>query len=243
MAGHSHWKSIKHQKGAADAKRSKAFSKFSKAIMLAARDGTDPNFNLKLSYALDKARAGNMPKDAIEKAIKKGSGEGDTKFEELTYEGYGAGGVAFVVETLSDNRNRTAPEIRKLFDSKGGKLGTPGSALRSFERKGLLAVSKEKATEEQIFEIATEAGAEDIQTGEDAHHITTKPEDFLNVKNALLAKELELAQAEIAFVPTLTVETADPKDAQRVEALLESLEDHEDVQNVYSNWAGPPAAS
>jgi YebC/PmpR family DNA-binding regulatory protein len=211
--------------------------------MLAARDGTDPHFNLKLSYALDKARAGNMPKDAIEKAIKKGSGEGDTKLEELTYEAYGPGGVAFVVETLSDNRNRTAPELRRIFDVKGGKLGAPGSALRSFERKGLLAVAKEKVTEEVIFEIATESGAEDIQTGEDGYHITTKPEDFLNVKKALLAKELELAQAEIAFVPTLTVETHDAKDTTRVEGLIAELEDHEDVQNVYHNWAGPPASA
>jgi YebC/PmpR family DNA-binding regulatory protein len=242
VAGHSHWKSIKHQKGAADAKRSKAFSKFSKAIMIAARDGTDPKFNLKLSYAIDKARAGNMPKDAIEKAIKKGSGEGDTKFEELTYEGYGAGGIAFVVETLSDNRNRTAPELRRLFDVKGGKLGAPGSALRFFERKGLLSVAKDKASEEQIFELATEAGAEDIQTSEDAYHITTGAQDFLNVKNALLGKELELAQAEIAFVPTMTTPTPDPKDAQRVEGLIESLEDHDDVQNVYTNWAGPSGA-
>jgi YebC/PmpR family DNA-binding regulatory protein len=242
VAGHSHWKSIKHQKGAADAKRSKAFSKFSKAIMIAARDGGgDPKMNIKLQYAIDKARAGNMNKDAIEKAIKKATGElGAAMYEELTYEGYAPGGVALLVEILSDNRNRTAPELRRIFDVKGGKLGAPGSTARFFERKGLLAVPKEKATEEQIFEIATEAGAEDIQTGEDAYHITTGPQEFVHVKKALVDKGFELAQAELAYVPMNTIQT-DAKDAPRVEGLIDALEDHEDVQNVYSNYGGPQA--
>ncbi|HZU95774.1 MAG TPA: YebC/PmpR family DNA-binding transcriptional regulator [Planctomycetota bacterium] len=242
MAGHSHWKSIKHQKGAADAKRSKEFSKFSKAIMIAARDGGgDPKMNIKLQYAIDKARAGNMNKDAIEKAIKKATGElGAATYEELTYEGYAPGGVALLVEILSDNRNRTAPELRRIFDVKGGKLGAPGSTARFFERKGLLAVAKEKATEEQIFEIATEAGAEDIQTGEDAYHITTGPQEFVHVKKALVDKGFELAQAELAYVPMNTIQT-DAKDAPRVEGLIDALEDHEDVQNVYSNYGGPQA--
>ncbi len=242
MAGHSHWKSIKHQKGAADAKKSKAFSKFSKALMIAARDGGgDPKHNFKLQYAIDKARAGNMNKEAIEKAIKKATGElGAAQYEELTYEGYGAGGVALLVETLSDNRNRTAPELRRIFDVNSGKLGAPGSTARFFERKGLLAISKEKATEEQIFEIATESGAEDIQTGEDAYHITTGPQEFVHVKKALVDKGFELAQAELAYVPTSTMQV-DAKDAARVEGLIESLEDHEDVQNVFSNYGGPQA--
>ncbi len=239
MAGHSHWKSIKHQKGAADAKRSKLFSKFSKAIMIAARDGGgDPKHNIRLQYAIDKARAGNMNKDAIEKAIKKATGEGSAVvYEELNYEGYGPGGIAFLVETLSDNRNRTAPELRRVFDVKGGKLGSPGSTARFFERKGLLAVAKETATEEQIFEIATEAGAEDIQTGEDAYHITTGPQEFVHVKKALVDKGFELAQAELAYVATATIQV-DGKDAPKVEGLIEALEDHEDVQNVYTNFGG-----
>jgi YebC/PmpR family DNA-binding regulatory protein len=241
VAGHSHWKSIKHQKGAADAKRSKAFSKFSKAIMIAARDGGDPKFNLKLQYAIDKARAGNMNKDAIEKAIKKGTGEGsDTKFEDLTYEGYGAGGIALLVSVLTDNRNRSAPELRRIFDVKGGKLGSPGSTARFFEYKGLLSVSKELATEEQIFEIATEAGAEDVQTGEDAYHITTSPTDFVSVKKALTDKGFELAQAELAYVPS-TPMTVPARDAEKIEALIEALEDHEDVQAVFTNYGGVQA--
>jgi len=242
MAGHSHWKSIKHQKGAADAKRSKLFSKFSKAIMIAARDGGgDPKHNIKLQYAIDKARAGNMNKDAIEKAIKKATGElGDQMFEELTYEGYGPGGIAFLVETLSNNRNRTAPELRRIFDVKGGKLGAPGSTARFFERKGLLAVAKEAMSEEQIFEIATEAGAEDIQGGEDAWHITTGPQEFVHVKKALVDKGLELAQAELAYVPTTTMQV-DPKDSPKVDGLIAELEDHEDVQGVYTNYGGPNA--
>jgi len=242
VAGHSHWKSIKHQKGAADAKRSKAFSKFSKAIMIAARDGGgDPKHNIRLQYALDKARAGNMNKDAIEKAIKKATGElGGRVFEELTYEAYGAGGVAFLVETLSDNRNRTAPELRRIVDVKGGKFGAPGSVTRFFERKGLLAIAKDSVTEEQIFEVATEAGAEDIQTGEDAFHITTGPQEFVHVKKALLDKGFELAQAELAYVATSTVQV-DAKDAPKVEGLIEALEDHEDVQGVYTNYGGTSA--
>ncbi|MBI3726372.1 YebC/PmpR family DNA-binding transcriptional regulator [bacterium] len=242
MAGHSHWKSIKHQKGAADAKRSKAFSKFSKAIMIAAREGGgNPAFNLKLSYAIDKARAGNMNNDAIEKAIKKATGElGDQKFEELTYEGYGPGGVAIVVETLSDNRNRTAPELRRIFEVKGGKLGAPNSALRFFERKGLISIMKDKATEEKVFEIATEAGAEDVTTGEDAYHVTTTPQEFAHVKKAFLDKEFELAQAELGFVATSTI-PVEGKDAAKVEGLIEALEDHDDVQAVHSNYGGPSA--
>jgi len=242
VAGHSHWKSIKHQKGAADAKRSKLFSKFSKQIMIAARDGGgDPKHNIRLQYAIDKARAGNMNKDAIEKAIKKATGElGNIIFEELTYEAYGAGGVAFLVETLSDNRNRTAPELRRIFDVKGGKLAAPGATIRLFERKGLLAVEKDKATEEQIFETAVGAGAEDVQTGEDAFHITTGPTEFVHVKKALLEKGFELAQAELAYLPMMTT-TVEQKDVARVEGLIEALEDHDDVQNVYSNYGGPQA--
>ncbi len=242
MAGHSHWKSIKHQKGAADARKSKIFSKCSKALMIAARDGGgDPKHNFKLQYAIDKARAENMNKEAIEKAIKKATGElGAAQYEELTYEGYGAGGVAFLVETLSDNRNRTAPELRRVFDVKGGKLGAQGSTARFFERKGLLAVAKDKCTEEQIFEVATEAGAEDIQTGEDAYHVTTGAQEFVHVKKALLEKGWELAQAELAYVPTSTIQV-DADAAAKVEGLIESLEDHEDVQNVFTNYGGPQA--
>jgi YebC/PmpR family DNA-binding regulatory protein len=210
--------------------------------MIAAREGGgDPRFNLKLSYAIDKARAGNMSNDAIDKAVKKATGElGDQMFEELTYEGYGPGGVAIVVETLSDNRNRTAPELRRIFEVKGGKLGAPNSALRFFERKGLIAIAKDKATEEGVFEMATEAGAEDVTTGEDAFHVTTTPQEFVHVKKAFLDKGLELAQAELGFVATSTIQV-DGKDAPKIEGLIEALEDHDDVQAVHSNYGGPNA--
>jgi YebC/PmpR family DNA-binding regulatory protein len=242
MAGHSHWKSIKHQKAAQDAKKSKYFSKFSKAIMIAAREGGgDPDMNLKLQYAIDKARAGNMPRDAIEKAIKKGTGElAAQTFEEGTYEGYGPGGVAIIVETLTDNKNRTAPEIRRVFESKGGKLGAKGSVGFLFERKGVLAVPRASIPDDQVFELAVEAGAEDVQALDEVHHITTAPQAFGAVKAALQKKGLELKVAELSWIASNNVTPPDAKDQQRVEALLEELEDHDDVQAIHSNYA-PPA--
>lgn len=241
MAGHSHWKSIKHSKAKVDAQRSRYFSKFSKAIMIAARHGGgDPDMNLKLLYAIEKARAGNMPRDAIEKAIKKGTGEGAdaAAFEEITYEGYAPGGVAIIAETLTDNKNRTAPEMRKLFENKGGKLGSKGSVAYMFEKKGILVVPK-TLSEDQIFELAVEAGAEDVQGIEDVVQVTTPVSAFEAVKKALQAKGLELKMAELSFVSANMVTPPDAKDQQRVEGLLEDLEDYEDVQNVYSNYAPP----
>ncbi len=238
MAGHSHWAGIKHRKAAQDAKRSKYFSKFSKALMIAAREGGgDPDKNLALRYAIDKAKAGNMPNDSIARAVKKATGElGDRVFQEVIYEGYGPGGVAIMVEAVTDNRNRTAPELRKIFSSNGGNLSSPGAVAFQFERQGLIGISTDQASEDDVFEVAAEAGADDVVSGEGQIQITTSPQDFVPVKKALGAKEWTLTTAELAFVAQNEV-TPDEVAAPKVEALLSELEDHDDVQSVHTNYA------
>lgn len=242
MAGHSHWAGIKHHKARQDAKRSKYFSKFSKALMIAAREGGgDPDQNLALRYAIDRAKAGNMPNDSIDRAIKRATGElGDRQFSEILYEGYGPGGVAIMVEVVTDNRNRTAPEMRKLFSNAGGNLGNPGSVSFMFDKKGLIGISKDVASEDDVFEVAAEAGADDVTTGEEAIEVTTSPQDFMKVKQALVAKEWALTTAELAWVPQTESSPSSEGDAKKVEDLLEKLEDHDDVQAVHTNYA-PPA--
>lgn len=242
MAGHSHWAGIKHHKAAQDAKRSKYFSKYSKAIMIAAREGGgDPDKNLKLRYAVDKAKAGNMPNDSIERAIKKATGElGEAVYAEILYEGYGPGGVAILAEVVTDNRNRTAPEMRKIFSVSGGNLANPGAVSFMFDKKGLIAVDKESAPFDEVFEAAVEAGADDVVDGEDGVEITTGPQEFEPVKQALVARGWTLSTAQVSWVPQNTV-TPDPELVPKVEKLLEALEDHDDVQDVYSNYE-PPAA-
>jgi len=237
MAGHSHWAGIKHRKAAQDKKRSKHFSKFSKAIMIAAREGGgDPEKNLALRYAVDKAKAGNMPNDSIDRAIKRATGElGDKQFEEVLYEGYAPGGVAVMIEAVTDNRNRTAPELRNLFAKHGGNLANPGSVAFMFERKGLIGVPTEQASEDEVFEAAVEAGADDVQAGDDQIHVTTAPESFDPVKKALTAKGWELTAAELAWVPSSEV-TPEAGDAPKVQAVLDELDDHDDVQGVHTNY-------
>ncbi|MCO5171667.1 MAG: YebC/PmpR family DNA-binding transcriptional regulator [Planctomycetes bacterium] len=237
MAGHSHFKSIKHKKAAVDAKRSKYFSKYSKAIMVAARaGGGDPDKNLSLQYAIDRARAGNMPNDSIDRAIKRATGElGNVEFAEVVYEGYAPGGVAVIAEAVTDNRSRTAPEVRKVFSHNGGNLGNPGSVMYMFERKGLIGVPSTAASFDDVFEVALEAGAEDVQQGDDQHQVTTSATSFAQVKKALADKGWELSTAELAYVAQNTV-TPDADTAKKVEALLSELEDNDDVQNVYSNY-------
>ncbi|MCA8921758.1 MAG: YebC/PmpR family DNA-binding transcriptional regulator [Planctomycetes bacterium] len=234
MAGHSHWAGIKHHKAAQDKKRSKYFSKFSKAIMIAAKDGGgDPDQNLSLRYAIDRAKAGNMPNDSIDRAIKKGTGEfGDKRFEEVIYEGYGAGGVAILVEALTDNRNRTAPEMRFTFSKYGGNMANKGSVAFMFDRQGLLAV--EGAPYDEVFEVAAEAGAEDVSDEDGMIAISTPPEAFAAVKAALVAKGYTLSTAELGFVPQNYV-TLEGKDAESVETLVSMLEDNDDVQAVHHN--------
>jgi YebC/PmpR family DNA-binding regulatory protein len=241
MSGHSHWARIKHQKGAADAKKGKAFSKVARMIILAARTGGgDPDMNLKLKYALDKARAVNMPKESIERSVKKGTGELEgVVYEEFTYEGFGPGGVAMMLDMLTDNRNRTAAEIRRILDKRGGRLGDAGSVAYMFERKGLFLVDQSAVEEEKLIEISMEAGADNIESDGDAFAVTCTTEVFEAVQKALAARGIEPRSAEIARVPKSRVRLTSPEDARRLLNLVDDLEEHEDVQNVSANFDIP----
>jgi YebC/PmpR family DNA-binding regulatory protein len=236
MSGHSHWATIKHKKGATDAKRGKLFSKLSRAIIIAARHGGgDPEMNLKLRYAIDKAREVSMPKDNIERAIKRGTGEVEGAiFEEITYEGYGPGGAAVLVDVLTDSRNRTAAEIRKIFERSGGKLGSAGNVAFLFERKGMLAVDASATDEDTLMGIALDAGADDLKRAGNAFEITCDPAVFGKVQEALKKNGLAPTVAEITQMAKapLDVET---ETGRKVMRLMEALDDQDDVQNVYSN--------
>ncbi len=241
MSGHSHWAGIKYKKAAADAKRGKIWSKIARMIIVAAKSGGgDPAANLSLRYAIDKAKAANMPKDTIEKAIKKGTGnvEGIT-FEEVLYEGYGPGGVAIMVEALTDNRNRTTPEVKRLFERHGGSLGTSGCVNWMFSKKGLITVNTASAGEEQLLEIALSAGADDLQTVGDIFEITCEPGAYEELKKTLQEKEIATEVAEISMVPQNTIEINDEQTAKIIISLMEAFEDHEDVQNAYANFDIP----
>lgn len=236
MAGHSHWAGIKYKKAANDAKRAKLFSKLSKAVMIAARDGADPDFNAKLRGAVDQARAGGMPKDNIERAIKKGAGlDAESNLTSATYEAYGTGGVALIIECLTDNMNRTFPEVKKIIESHGGKLGGQGSVAWMFQRKGLLSVSRDTADEETIMEIAIEAGADDVADAEDVWEIVTSAEAFDAVRQALAAKELPTNVSELTLIADNEIEP-DEETALKALRLMDALDEHDDVQNVYSNF-------
>ena len=236
MAGHSKWANIKHRKARQDDKRGKVWSKCSRAIIMAARSGGgDPDMNISLRYAIDEAKAANMPKDTIEKAIKKGSGElSGENYEAVTYEGYGPNGVAMFVECLTDNRNRTAGEIRNIFDKAGGNLGTDGSVAFVFARRGLLSVPKENADEDTIMDIALEAGADDVSDDGDFWEIQTEPTDFQAVRATLEAAELSPQTAELTMIASNTVECTGG-DARKIMRLIDTLEDNDDVQKVHTN--------
>jgi YebC/PmpR family DNA-binding regulatory protein len=236
MSGHSHWATIKHKKGATDAKRGKLFSKLSRAIIIAARHGGgDPEMNLKLRYAIDKARAVSMPKDNIERAVKRGTGEVEgLTFEEITYEGYGPGAVPILVETLTDNKNRTNGEVRKIFEKGGGKMGSAGSVAYQFERKGVFVVSAEDRDEDQLMELALEAGAEDLKQAGSSFEITCDPTHFNAVQDALTKAGLPLDVAELSQVGKVPMEV-DKETGAKVMRLMDALHDHDDVQNVYSS--------
>ncbi len=236
MSGHSKWATIKHAKGAADAKRGQMFTKFIKEISIAARmGGGDPNANPRLRTAILKARAANMPKDNIERAIKKGTGElGAATYEELTYEGYGPGGVAVLVEVLTDNKNRAAANVRNLFSKNGGNLGATGSVAYMFNRKGVIEYDAEVANEDTVMEVALEAGADDVSNEDGVISVSTDPAAFEAVFEALQAKGLESLSAEISMVPD-TYSELDVDTTRKVLKLVEKLEEDDDVQNVYTN--------
>ena len=241
MAGHSHWAGIKYKKAAADAKRGKVWSKIARMLIVAAKQGGgDPSANLSLRYAIDKAKAANMPKDTIEKAIKKGTGELEgTSFEETLYEGYGPSGVAIMVEALTDNRNRTGPELKRLFEKHGGSLGTSGCVNWMFTKKGLITVNVASADEEQLLELALSAGADDMQAVGEVFEITCEPIAYEELKKTLLENEIPIEVAEISMVPQSTIDISDEHTAKRVISLMESFEDHDDVQNTYANFDIP----
>ena len=238
MSGHSHWAGIKYKKAVNDAKRGKTWSKVARMIIVAAKNGGgDPSANLSLRYAIDKAKAANMPKDTIEKAIKKGTGDlAGISFEEVLYEGYGPSGVAVMVDALTDNRNRTGPEIKKIFEKHGGSLGASGCVNWMFSQKGLIAVSNEKVDEEQLLEIALNAGADDVKTVGNVSEITCSPAAFEELKKALQDNEITTDVAEISMVPQTTISISDQHTAERILSLMEAFDDHDDVQNAYSNF-------
>jgi len=240
MAGHSHWAGIKHKKALTDAKRGKLWSKLTKAIIVAAKTGGgDPDSNLRLRYAIDDAKAVSMPKENIQRAIKKGTGELESgNFEEVIYEGYGPGGVAILCEILTDNRNRTAAEIRKCFELCDGKLGSTGCVAWMFESKGLFLVPGDKTDEDTLMELALEAGADDMKPVGGKYEITCDPANYQAVAKALADAEVETDVSEITRLAQNTVDLDAPA-ARKVLKIMERLDDHDDVQNVSSNFNIP----
>jgi YebC/PmpR family DNA-binding regulatory protein len=241
MSWHSHWATIKHKKGAADAKRGRLWSKIARMIIVAARaGGGDPSSNLTLRYSIDKAKAANMPKDTIDKAIKRGTGDIDgATFESIQYEGYGPSGVAIVVETLTDNRNRTGPEIKRIFEKHGGSFGTPGCVSWMFHKKGLITVQTSSIGEDDLMELALGAGAEDMQNAGEVYEITCEPSAYEPLKKALEGKGIPIQSADISKVPETMVLVATPEVARKVINLMEAIDDHDDVQNAYANFDIP----
>ncbi|MCC7145449.1 MAG: YebC/PmpR family DNA-binding transcriptional regulator [Phycisphaeraceae bacterium] len=242
MAGHSAWKNIKHKKAAIDAKRGKVWSKCARAIIVAAKaGGGDPDSNLTLRYAIDDAKSQNMPKDTIEKAIKKGTGElGAESYESAMYEGYGPGGVAFLLEILTNNRNRTAGEIRQIFERANGNLGASGCVAYMFAAKGLIIVLKSAAAEDKLMELALDAGAQDVQDAGEAWQVICEPTDFVRLRQALEKAGIALESAGLTQLPNLTV-TCTGETARKTLALIDALEDHDDVQKVHANYDIPEA--
>ena len=236
MAGHSAWKYIKHRKAAVDKKRGKIWSKCSRAIIVAAKHGGgDPAFNTSLRYAIDDAKAANMPKDTIEKAIKRGTGAATGEnYEPVRYEGYGPAGVAIILDCLTDNLNRTASEIRIIFEKQGGKMAKPNAVAFGFAPKGVIHVETGKASEDKLMEIALDAGAQDVVDSGGAWEVTTDPADFMKIKDVITEAGIETASAELSMMP-LNFVACDELHAAQVLKFIESLEDHDDVQKVFHN--------
>ena len=236
MAGHSHWAKIKRAKGANDAKRGKIWSKIARKIIIAAKNGGDPRDNLNLRYTIDEAKAANMPRDTIEKAIKKGTGElGGGQLEEVTYEGYGPNGVAITADILTDNRNRTVAEIRFIFGRHGGNMGETGCVGWMFKKRGVIAIEKSGADEDKLIELALEAGADDVTSDNDTFQVMTAPENFNAVRDAIEKAGIAMLSAEVTRVPENTVAVSGHA-AEQVLKLMEELEEHEDVQSVSANF-------
>jgi YebC/PmpR family DNA-binding regulatory protein len=241
MSGHSKWSTIKHKKGAADAKRGKVFTRIIKEMTVAARlGGGDINGNPRLRAAVAEAKANNMPKDNVERAIKRGTGEIEgVSYEEVTYEGYGPGGVALLVEAMTDNTNRTTPEIRHMFEKAGGNMGTPGSVRFQFDRKGYFSIEKKAVEEDKLMEIVLEAGADDLQTEDpETYEVYTSPEAFEQVRQALEKNNIPTLEGKLGQIPSNYVKLDEQK-AKAMLRLLEQLDDHDDVQNVWSNFDIP----
>jgi YebC/PmpR family DNA-binding regulatory protein len=244
MAGHSPWANIKHRKAAVDAKRGKLWTKLSKAIIVAAKmGGGDPDSNLRLRYAITDAKAVSMPKDNIERAIKRGTGEIDGgDVEEIIYEGYGPGGAAILCEIMTDNRNRTAPEVRKIFDTHGGKLGATNCVAWMFERKGMLLVAASKVDEEKLMEIVLDAGADDLKHEGNTFQVTCAPEALNAVSEALTKAGIEADSKQLTRIPSNTIEIRGVETAKSVLSLMDALDDHDDVQSVSGNFTIPDEA-
>ncbi len=239
MSGHSKWSSIKHKKAALDKKRGKAWSKLSRAIIMAAKSGGNPADNPSLRLAVDKAKADNMPKDTIEKAIKKGTGELESaSYEDVLYEGYGNSGVAVMCKAVTDNRNRTSAEIKKIFERAGGNLGAANCVAFQFKQKGVIVVAKEKADEDRIMEVAIEAGAEDVESSEHIHEIICAADALEEVRQAITDAGIETQSAELSMVADNIV-SLDLNAARKVMRLIDALDEHDDVEAVYSNSTIP----
>jgi YebC/PmpR family DNA-binding regulatory protein len=245
MSGHSKWAKVKHFKGAVDAKRGKIFAKLAKEISIAVKlSGGDAGMNPRLRMVLLKCRSANMPNDNIERAIKKGLGGGETgNYEDLTYEAFGPGGVALMVELSTDNRNRTAAEIRSVLTKNGGSIATAGSVSRLFQRKGQIIIARESADEDLVMEVALDAGAEDFKTEPEGYEVLTDPANFELVHKKLEARGLKPVSAEVTYLPVITVPMTDQATANALNRLTDALEDHEDVKEFYSNAEFPNAGN
>lgn len=241
MSGHSKWASIRHKKGALDAKRGKLFTKLIREITVAAREGGgDPDSNPRLRLAIQKAKDSNMPADNIDRGIKKGTGELEgVSYENVEFEGYAPGGVAIIVEGLTDNKNRTTSEVRSIFSKRGGNMAGEGSVAFQFERKGVFMVRREDAKEDELLDVALEAGAEDLTSDEDFYQIICAPQDFDKVRTGLTEKKVKIESSELSQVPKNTIKVEDLDTAKKILSLVEDLEDNDDVQNVYTNFDIP----
>jgi YebC/PmpR family DNA-binding regulatory protein len=239
MSGHSHWSQIRHKKAAVDKKRGAVWSKLVRAVIMAARSGgANPDLNFKLRLAIDKAKAANVPRDTLERAVGKGSGDDGTVYEEFNYEGYGPGGVAMLLRILTDNRNRTAGEIRKIFERHNGNMGAPNTVAWQFKRLGLFTFPLEAVTEDKLMEVALEAGAEDVQQQGKIWQVTCQPDSFQGLKEAFAKAGLTPEVVEISMMPTTSV-PVDAEMGRKVLSLMEEFDDHEDVQEVYANFDMP----